>query len=925
MSDSFPHGAASDLFGPLGAVPAADVITPWDDDFDGWPEDRPHVVLPPAILRPYQEDAVTAVFREFGNVKSTMIVKATGTGKTVVLAEVIRRWHDFRPGHVLFVAHREELIVDGAAAIRRQCPHLSVGIEKSHRRAYTRSGDKPPDVVVAGVQSISKPSRLCRFPSDKFTLLIVDECFPSGTMIGDKRIEDISVGDVVDSFNHEKGVMEQKKVARTFRSKPQSLVTLHLSCGKKLTCTGNHPVFSVDRGCYVPAISLQCNDMVQLANRMGDFHAKKGMEKEAAGDKKLPLVSERDCGRWLEDLSGERLLHASVRKDVQAILFEPNNVEDEQEAYFGADEEEEPNAQGGSSQESKRHDEENGSLPEDTRRQRKGAYRTGENHRESDWAGDRADLCHRDEEGQWLPVSLQDRRRRREHETCPGDRRQQSHAEVQESAGRQEAGIVGGSRVDRVEVHQRTGDGTFGGLCADGHVYNFEVEDNHNYYAEGVLVHNCHHLIKNNKTYWSLVEHFKDAYRLGATATADRGDGVRLSDSFASVAFNYGIVEAIADGYLVPIAQKYVRLTDLDLAGLKRSRGDLSGRDLDEIMSREKVAQQLTSAVWAWANFGGQRRQTMLFTAGVRQARICAEILNRRQAGCAVSLDGTIDHDERSRFIQGFKDNAFQFLCSSDLLIEGVNLVNVRVVAVGRPTTCRSLYAQIVGRGLRTLPGVIDGIDDAQARKAAIRSSAKPSCLVLDFVGNSRKHKLVSSVDLLAGDAPDDVLARVKEQALLKGPTDAQKMAQEAFKLAAEEEDRKRAERRSTVVLETGFDACDVDPFDVGAPILASRPLHRPAEAPSDKMLSLLHKHGVPTTGISRGQAGRLVKEVLNRHKLGLATYKQISLLKQYGCHKPYAVSREQATRYIDAIRDNNWQAPAGLWQNQIGSPPRDE
>ena len=42
----------------------------------------------------------------------------------------------------------------------------------------------------------------------------------------------------------------------------------------------------------------------------------------------------------------------------------------------------------------------------------------------------------------------------------------------------------------------------------------------------------------------------------------------------------------------------------------------------------------------------------------------------------------------------------------------------------------------------------------AEARKAAIAASAKPSCLVVDFVGNAGKHKLVTSADILGGKPP---------------------------------------------------------------------------------------------------------------------------------------------------------------------------
>lgn len=43
-------------------------------------------------LRPYQREAVDAVFREWESNQSTLVVAPTGTGKSVVFSEVMRRW-----------------------------------------------------------------------------------------------------------------------------------------------------------------------------------------------------------------------------------------------------------------------------------------------------------------------------------------------------------------------------------------------------------------------------------------------------------------------------------------------------------------------------------------------------------------------------------------------------------------------------------------------------------------------------------------------------------------------------------------------------------------------------------------------------------------------------------------------------------------
>ncbi|MCU0912954.1 MAG: SNF2-related protein [Planctomycetes bacterium] len=56
----------------------------------------------------------------------------------------------------------------------------------------------------------------------------------------------------------------------------------------------------------------------------------------------------------------------------------------------------------------------------------------------------------------------------------------------------EEGQVLEPRRVASVEVLEPTGDGTFGGLCPGGVVFNLEVDDHRTYFAEGVLVHNCY-------------------------------------------------------------------------------------------------------------------------------------------------------------------------------------------------------------------------------------------------------------------------------------------------------------------------------------------------------------------------------------------------------------------------------------------------
>ena len=72
------------------------------------------------VLRDFQEQAVTSVMQNLRGGGSTLLVMATGLGKTVVFAEVIRRYMMQGTGRrTLVLAHRNELIHQAAESIRR--------------------------------------------------------------------------------------------------------------------------------------------------------------------------------------------------------------------------------------------------------------------------------------------------------------------------------------------------------------------------------------------------------------------------------------------------------------------------------------------------------------------------------------------------------------------------------------------------------------------------------------------------------------------------------------------------------------------------------------------------------------------------------------------------------------------------------------
>jgi superfamily II DNA or RNA helicase len=80
-----------------------------------------------------------------------------------------------------------------------------------------------------------------------------------------------------------------------------------------------------------------------------------------------------------------------------------------------------------------------------------------------------------------------------------------------------------------------------------------------------LIIDECHHAT--SKSYRKIIDYYRtnpDLRILGVTATPDRADEEALGQVFQSVAYDYEILDAINDGWLVPIEQQMVNIEGLD-------------------------------------------------------------------------------------------------------------------------------------------------------------------------------------------------------------------------------------------------------------------------------------------------------------------------------------------------------------------------
>ena len=124
-------------------------------------------------LRPYQQEALEAVRASYKRKhRKVLVVMPTGTGKTVLFAEISR----LAKGPVLVLAHRQELVEQARDKISKWCDDV-VAVEMASRREFTRPVGERPKIAVASIQTIQR--RLDEIPRDSFRIVVVDEAHHS--------------------------------------------------------------------------------------------------------------------------------------------------------------------------------------------------------------------------------------------------------------------------------------------------------------------------------------------------------------------------------------------------------------------------------------------------------------------------------------------------------------------------------------------------------------------------------------------------------------------------------------------------------------------------------------------------------------------------------------------------------------------------
>lgn len=409
-------------------------------------------------------------------------------------------------------------------------------------------------------------------------------------------------------------------------------------------------------------------------------------------------------------------------------------------------------------------------------------------------------------------------------------------------------------------------------------------------YFGTIIIDEAHHCM--SSTYQKVLEYFSSAKVLGVTATPDRNDKRNLGHFFDSMAYEFGIRRAVDEKFLVRPAAQLIPLR-LDISEVAQSNGDFAAGELGTALDPylEEIADEMVSRCAG--------RKTIVFCPLVKTGVKFCEILNRKGFK-AFEVNG--ESKDRKEKLEAFSSGKYNVAINALLITEGFDEPAVDCIVVLRPTRSRSLYTQMIGRGLRLAPN-------------------KEDCLILDFLWLTERHDLCHPASIIAKD--EDMARMMTERILAEGAKGEDSPVDLLGVEAAVEEDiiREREESLARQLSELRSNRAKfVDPLQYAFSIADENIInYEPTFAwekkkPTQKQINLIQAWGLDVAGIDTvGKASALITALHTRKRQGLATPKQIRFLEGKGFKQVGTWKFDDANKMISAIADNRWFIPKGI------------
>jgi intein/homing endonuclease len=378
----------------------------------------------------------------------------------------------------------------------------------------------------------------------KFDMVILDECFTYDTKIT-TEFGEMNIGDIVENsldvkiltYNIESEMLEYKKINRWIRKNKDTIYRIKFNNGLFIECTENHKFYVKNKG-YVRANKLTEHDDLYMLSKT--INEKTNLEKKPILFKELCSKNKKQnpnksserkkISKTMSELWRDDVFHNSKENGPQNILFKFLLSEGEIK-YSGGQRKETKNNRGEwrmvrTYEENSQEESTYGKniIREDETEQSDEKFRKfGKNEVKVErknflikrwerknnqtttnniqlvrgWMGDGISSFN---ERCWNSIQepttfIQSRYWELYSQNCDRNRWEVSQIEEVEILGQEKNQSIEFVRVESIEILERGSyDKSTNVHSKNTRVYDLEIEDNHNYFANSILVSNCHYI-----------------------------------------------------------------------------------------------------------------------------------------------------------------------------------------------------------------------------------------------------------------------------------------------------------------------------------------------------------------------------------------------------------------------------------------------
>ena len=223
-----------------------------------------------------------------------------------------------------------------------------------------------------------------------------------------------------------------------------------------------------------------------------------------------------------------------------------------------------------------------------------------------------------------------------------------------------------------------------------------------------ILIDEAHH--SKASSYKKIIDYFPNAYKLLFTGTPVRLDGSGFDDIADDLILGKSVKWLQEHGRIAPF--KYYAPQLIDVSRLKKRAGEFTKQSVDDTMKTVVFG----DVIGHYEKLA-KGKQAIVYTHSVEASENVSKAFN--DAGYnSMAVSGKTPKEERETAMRAFRNGDLKIMVNCELFTEGIDLPNVDVCIMLRPTQSLSLYLQFAMRALNPREGktaiIIDHVGNVE-------------------------------------------------------------------------------------------------------------------------------------------------------------------------------------------------------------------